>query len=190
MNAHVVRKWLFLVFLLGVVAPAAAAPHEAHGTMGEPHEMASVAETLKSLSGPAFDKAFFSMMIPHHEAAVAMSLKILETTKDAHIMKWASAISDGQEREIATMRQALEPLGGIDRALYDKMAADMRSMALGATDDREFARLMIPHHESAIEMASLAEGRTKNPALLKLASDILSTQKDEIEEFRAWLKSE
>lgn len=55
--------------------------------------------------------------------------------------------------------------------------------------DAMFAQMMIPHHEQAIEMATLAETRASNPEVKKLAADIKGAQDPEINTMRGWLKS-
>jgi uncharacterized protein (DUF305 family) len=55
------------------------------------------------------------------------------------------------------------------------------------TVDIMFAQMMIPHHEQAIEMSTLAETRTTNPEVLALAAKIKSAQTPEIEQMKAWL---
>lgn len=67
------------------------------------------------------------------------------------------------------------------------------AMALGACgDDADedsagssnanpaFLEAMIPHHESAIEMAKLAKRRAEHPEVRQLAARIINTQRDEI----------
>ena len=46
--------------------------------------------------------------------------------------------------------------------------------------DRAFVADMIPHHETAIEMAEIAEDRAKTPFVKQLAEDIIRTQTAEI----------
>ncbi len=55
--------------------------------------------------------------------------------------------------------------------------------------DVTFAQSMIPHHQQAIEMAELIKGRTTRPELVKLAGDITTTQGQEIDHMRGWLRS-
>ena len=55
--------------------------------------------------------------------------------------------------------------------------------------DVTFAQGMIPHHQGAIEMAELAEGRTSNTKVLDLASRIEKAQDSEIETMTEWLTS-
>ncbi len=143
---------------------------------------------LAALKGKDFDRAFYSMMIPHHEGAVAMSRLILGKSKDPKIMQWAENIVLAQTREIEWMRMEVEKLGGVDERFYNLMRDDMHKMLQGSVSDRDFVKGMIPHHESAIEMAKLVPGRTKDPQLVKLAQDIVDSQSKEIAEFNDWLK--
>ncbi len=53
--------------------------------------------------------------------------------------------------------------------------------------DVAFVQQMIPHHEGAIEMAELTEGRTDNPRILDLARRIDQAQGPEIEQMRSRL---
>lgn len=54
--------------------------------------------------------------------------------------------------------------------------------------DVTFAAGMIPHHQSAIEMAQLAEGRAADPRVLDLAARIEAAQGPEIETLSGWLE--
>jgi uncharacterized protein (DUF305 family) len=47
--------------------------------------------------------------------------------------------------------------------------------------------MMIPHHEQAVEMSTLAATNTSNPEVLGLASAITAAQQPEIEMMRGWL---
>ncbi|WP_329191618.1 DUF305 domain-containing protein [Streptomyces sp. NBC_01435] len=55
--------------------------------------------------------------------------------------------------------------------------------------DVEFAQQMIPHHQQAIEMAKLADGRAADPGIKKLATAIEKAQDPEINTMRSWLTS-
>jgi uncharacterized protein (DUF305 family) len=55
------------------------------------------------------------------------------------------------------------------------------------TNDADFLRMMIPHHQQAIEMAELAETRAKSPQLKAFAERIRVAQAGEIAQFKAWL---
>ncbi|MFC8760535.1 DUF305 domain-containing protein [Streptomyces sp. NPDC057193] len=54
--------------------------------------------------------------------------------------------------------------------------------------DVMFAQMMIPHHEQALEMAGLAEGRAQDPEVKQLVTAIEQAQDPEIQKMKAWLK--
>ena len=54
----------------------------------------------------------------------------------------------------------------------------------GNATDRAFAAEMVPHHESAVDMAEIALERGESPFVKRLAADIVRTQKAEIETLR------
>jgi len=53
--------------------------------------------------------------------------------------------------------------------------------------DVSFMQMMIPHHQQALEMADLVEGRTNRPELLEIAGRIKASQSDEIGFMEGWL---
>ncbi|MFE3527343.1 DUF305 domain-containing protein [Streptomyces sp. NPDC059161] len=55
--------------------------------------------------------------------------------------------------------------------------------------DVTFAQQMIPHHQQAIEMAKLADGRAADPEVKDLAAAIERAQDPEINTMKTWLKS-
>ena len=60
------------------------------------------------------------------------------------------------------------------------MHKDM-NIALAGDPDRDFAAMMIPHHQGAIDMAKLELQFGKNPVLRRLAQGIIVEQLQEIE---------
>ena len=55
-----------------------------------------------------------------------------------------------------------------------------------SADDINFAEMMIPHHEQAIEMSEIALLNTTNPEVLQLAQEIKDAQSPEIELMMSW----
>jgi uncharacterized protein (DUF305 family) len=53
--------------------------------------------------------------------------------------------------------------------------------------DVRFLQDMIPHHEQAVRMATLVDGRTRRPELIKLAARLAATQGGETSTMRRWL---
>lgn len=55
--------------------------------------------------------------------------------------------------------------------------------------DQQFIDMMVPHHQSAIEMAKLAQTRAERPELKTLAGNIIADQNKEIEQMKQWRKA-
>ncbi|MGW9630116.1 DUF305 domain-containing protein [Agromyces sp. NPDC055520] len=71
---------------------------------------------------------------------------------------------------------------------------DRRSVMMGGADsaaysatDLMFARMMIPHHEQAVEMSELAIETSADPDLIDLTERIRDTQTSEIALMEGWL---
>ncbi|MFI8825348.1 DUF305 domain-containing protein [Streptomyces sp. NPDC053431] len=65
------------------------------------------------------------------------------------------------------------------------------SATAGAFNDADvmFAQMMIPHHEQALEMAKLADGRAADPEIKQLVGAIEKAQDPEIRKMRSWLEA-
>lgn len=63
-----------------------------------------------------------------------------------------------------------------------------REMSKSSEVDRAFIEMMVPHHQSAIEMAEMALSKAKNPEVKKLAQNIIRDQNREIKQMQTWYK--
>ena len=59
----------------------------------------------------------------------------------------------------------------------------------GPDADRTFIQEMIPHHQSAVSMATMAWGHAEHPEIKTLAEAIVSSQNHEIEQMAAWYRT-
>ncbi|MFE9044790.1 DUF305 domain-containing protein [Streptomyces sp. NPDC007818] len=62
--------------------------------------------------------------------------------------------------------------------------------ATGSFNDADvmFAQMMIPHHEQALEMAKLADGRAADAGIKDIVAAVEKAQDPEIQKMKAWLK--
>ena len=78
---------------------------EDHSSMGMMNDMAGMTDRLKGLSGDAFDKAFLSSMIEHHQSAINMAYPGKTNAQHEEVKTLTVAIVDAQSKEIAQMKQ-------------------------------------------------------------------------------------
>ena len=84
------------------------------------------------------------------------------------------------------------PDSPVDAALAHSMSAmhsAMHTVSLGGNPDADFARMMIPHHQGAVEMAKVELQFGTNPNLRRLAQEIIVTQQSEIDVMNLALKN-
>ena len=70
----------------------------------------------------------------------------------------------------------------------EKMHRSMASIKPSGDSDADFVKLMIPHHQAAIEMARIQLLFGKDPQMRRLAQEIITDQQSEIELMNLWLK--
>jgi len=70
----------------------------------------------------------------------------------------------------------------------DKMNHDMDAAPMTGDADHDFVAMMIPHHQGAVDMAEAELKYGKDPAMRRLARDIVAAQKKEIAMMRTWLE--
>ncbi len=68
-----------------------------------------------------------------------------------------------------------------------RMDRDMAAAPMNSNPDHDFAAMMIPHHQGAIDMAKAELSYGKDPAMRRLAQEILVDQQSEIDAMRLWL---
>lgn len=160
-----------------------------HGEMSG-MEMGSGETAPKDLivDGEYSDERFIDMMAAHHQMAIDMARVAQQHAQLPEIQLIADDIVSTQQAEI-------EQLASIKEAEFDSSEVPMMmnpeepSMyAMAMPDelaqqepfDRAFIDSMIPHHASAIEMASTALIHGDNPEIRELARNIIDAQSREI----------
>ena len=116
-------------------------------------------------------------------------MKTIHTLLSALLLCAATTTSQAQHHghgAHATPATAVAP----STAEFEAGAARMHSgMAIPYTGntDVDFARGMIPHHQGAIDMARVQLRHGKDPAMRKLATEIIQAPEKEIAFLRDWL---
>lgn len=69
----------------------------------------------------------------------------------------------------------------------EKMHLAMAAIKPSGRSDTDFVRLMLPHHEAAIDMAKTQLLHGTDPQMRRLAQEIIADQQSEIDLMRLWL---
>jgi uncharacterized protein (DUF305 family) len=80
----------------------------------------------------------------------------------------------------AAGRGGATPFASLMETAMTGMDTGMRQAPLTGDPDHDFAAMMIPHHQGAIDMAKAELLYGKNPVLRRLAQEIVVTQNSEI----------
>jgi uncharacterized protein (DUF305 family) len=75
-------------------------------------------------------------------------------------------------------------------ASMDKMHMAMQAVARSGNSDINFVRLMLPHHQAAIDMAKTQLLYGRDTQMRRLAQEIITDQQLEIELMQRWLKQQ
>ncbi|MEU3608125.1 DUF305 domain-containing protein [Streptomyces sp. NPDC035033] len=88
-----------------------------------------------------------------------------------------------------------EPMNGMDHGGTSASSSasapsSAAPSASGSFNDADvmFAQMMIPHHQQALEMAKLADGRAEDADIKKIVAAVEQAQDPEIQKMKAWLK--
>lgn len=109
-----------------------------------------------------------------HTRSLGIATLVLALTSGAYVLSsYAADKMDG-------------PAG---KAYHDAMMKMDQDMMKGMTGnpDRDFAMMMIPHHQGAIDMAKVLLQYGKDPELKKMAQETIPKQEKEIADLKRWL---
>jgi uncharacterized protein (DUF305 family) len=145
-------------------------------------------------NGRYSDRAFIDAMVPHHQGAVDMAEVALENADHEELRSLAEDIVSAQDAEIEELTVIKQQEFGTSEVPMEMNAQEMEAM--GMTDpgelatkdpfDKAFIDAMIPHHRSAIEMASVALRESDNARIKEIAGAIVDAQKKEIAQMQRW----
>jgi uncharacterized protein (DUF305 family) len=166
-----------------------------HGSMGM--GSGGMARQMVMQKGKYSDKAFIDAMVPHHQGAIAMAEVALKNAEHEEIIQLSRNIISSQQAEIEELKSIKQEEFGTSNVPMEMSPEQMRGMGMMMDPqqlanqkpfDEAFIDAMIPHHQSAIEMARAALENSDNPKIKELAQNIISAQQREIEQMKQWRK--
>ena len=149
----------------------------------------------------SYDVHFLQMMIMHHDQAMVMSKLAPLRTNSKNILDLAGRIDSSQEDEMLFMKSWLQDRNESTDYKHNHKMMKMAGMASpeeisqlkesdGVEFDRLFLRLMINHHDGAIEMVDELRdqsGTAYDPILNEFVADLTNDQAIEIERMNGLL---
>jgi uncharacterized protein (DUF305 family) len=166
-----------------------------HGSMGMGSK--GMAKQMVMENGKYSDRLFIDAMVPHHQGAIAMAEVALKNAEHEEIKELSRNIVSTQQSEIEELKSIKQEEFGTSNVPMEMSPEQMRGMGMMMDPqrlskrepfDEAFIDAMIPHHQSAIEMAQIASKQSKIPEIKELAGNIVSAQKQEIEQMKQWRK--
>ncbi|MFC1458301.1 MULTISPECIES: CopM family metallochaperone [Microvirga] len=130
-----------------------------------------------AIAGPALAQAQSSSQQHHTTGAPA-------ATAQGQMMH-GSGMMQGAGAQAGNQSEATKAYS----AAVDKMHAPMAQAIQNADPDIAFVKGMIPHHQSAVDMAKVVLQYGKDEQAKKWATDVIREQEREIGEMRAWLRA-
>jgi len=92
------------------------------------------------------------------------------------------------ETHVHSSQQTADPDWSELIASMDKMHMAMEAVMRSGNADVDFVRLMLPHHQAAIDMAKTQLLYGTDAQMRRLAQEIITDQQAEIELMQRWLK--
>ena len=144
-----------------------------------------------------FDTDWANMMIEHHQGAIDMARVELSQGKDEKLKSKAQEIINKQKEEQDRLRDIVKNLkpsnmkmgeGELQKSMATMMD-QMKSMEMTGDADKDFAMMMIHHHEHGIEMAKKEVANGMNADLKKIAQKSIPDQQKDISEMKSMSSS-
>ena len=155
-------------------------------------------QTSSSAAGNATDAAFIADMSAHHEGAIEMASIAQKRAEHPEVRQLANDIISAQKGELSVMKTIRRDMHGMDEHGSDHMGMTDAEMGMDMDPgtlhnakpfDRAFIDMMVPHHQGAIAMAKELLKKGEQPALRKIANDVIGSQSKEIARMRGWRKA-
>lgn len=165
------------------------------GMSGMDHGSGGMARQMVMEDGEYSDERFIDAMVPHHQGAIEMAEVALKNAEHEEIRSLADDIVSAQEAEIEELKTIKEEEFGTSEIPMEMNPEEMQSMGMTLDPqqlanqepfDKAFIDAMIPHHESAIEMAQVAQSESDIPEIQNLSRNIIEAQQREISQMKEW----
>jgi uncharacterized protein (DUF305 family) len=171
-----------------------------HDNMG-PGMMSAMQPSMDKMNSMTttgdFDVDFANTMIEHHQGAIDMAEVEIAQGKDEKMKSMAQKISADQKKEQQELRDFVASYkpsgmkhgeGELKKSMTSAMD-QMKSMQMTGDTDKDFATMMMHHHEHGVAMAKMEVEHGMSSKLKGMAQKSITKQNQEIKELNNWLDS-
>jgi uncharacterized protein (DUF305 family) len=157
--------------------------------MGMMQSMISMKDKITGMKMTGdYDFDFAKMMIEHHKGAIAMSEIELTSGTDSKMKTMAQNIITAQKDEILKMEEFIKKHTVVkSNDKMETMDGMYEKMKMTGNTDKDFAMMMILHHQIAVTMAEGEVSNGQHPEIKKMAQQMIADQNKEITEFQSWI---
>ena len=144
--------------------------------------------------GEYSDERFIDMMSAHHWMAIEVAKVARENGEHEEVRQLSEQMISAQQNEVEELSSIKEEAFGSSEVATAPNPAERTMFAMLTPDqlaqqqpfDRAFIDSNIPHHASAIELASVALMHSDNSGIKRLAREIVDTQSQEVGQMIGW----
>ncbi|RTY89846.1 DUF305 domain-containing protein [Flavobacterium sp. GT3R68] len=169
---------------------------------GESPIMASMQKMMEKMhqlekTGNA-DYDLAASMKEHHQGAIDMSAAEINSGTDAKLKEMAQKMTEKQQMEIKELEGIMsQSKGGVKnyddkdqglgKAMMDNMKSMMKMTEPTGSIDKDFATIMVKHHQDGIMMGQAILKYAKNAKFKSMTEKMITDQNKDIKELESWL---
>ena len=147
-------------------------------------EAAAANTPLQGHEGQYSDKDYLSGLKAFYQGTTDIAAGIVGVTKDPTLKDMAEEILKDNKEDLGKVEALLARAGGVDDTAYATILRMSASVEKGK--DAAFAQGMFEHQVVVVNMSASALMYSKDPAVIKLAEDVLSDHAEEMADIRLW----
>jgi uncharacterized protein (DUF305 family) len=201
------KKTAFSILALGTVLAFGACSkddndgimlqaHDANRMMDSMHVMMDRMMAMPMTKDPDID--FAKMMVMHHQGAIGMAQAQRASGSSDTLKRFSQKVITDQQMEITELQSIVAGLTAdtVDEDYHMEQMSGMEKTGkvadlqiITGDIDNDFARMMMVHHQGAIDDASGYLHHGSNAQLKDMAKKMITAQTSEIIELSNWLKS-
>lgn len=144
---------------------------------------AACGNSTSPTAGTSTDRALIDGMVPHHQMAITSADMAIANAVHPELKQFAQTMKSDQSQEVTLMQGWKRQWFGTDSTPHPMLSADIPP---GPNFDLLWITNMIRHHQSAIDMSTLALQGNAHAQTDSLANHIITEQQQDQQQLQSW----